>query len=113
MDLGAGIEVLNGLGGINHAAILQMRTFEVNALGVGFNDIGGDVTRDVEHATIVLHRVFVIDGSVFVGVLIRKNAFLQLDDTLHQRVVEVKLKILIIAIIICHCFTFSLLIHFP
>ena len=45
--LSAGIEVLNGLGGIDHATILQMRTFEVHALGVGFDDVGGDVARDV------------------------------------------------------------------
>ena len=100
--LSAGIEVLHSLGGIDHAAILQMRTFEVDTLGVGFNDVGGDVARDVEHTTVVLHRVFVIDGSVCIVFLVRKIAFLQFDDALHQRVVEVELQVRVVVIIICH-----------
>ena len=66
-----------------------MGTLKVDALGVGLNDIGGHVGRDVKDALVVLNGVLIVDRRVIELVLVGIAALLQFNNPLHKRVVEI------------------------
>ena len=72
------------------------RAFVVHALGVGCDHLAADLTGDLQHAAVVVHRVVEILRCVVVEVLLRETALFQLHDLAHQRMLEVELQILII-----------------
>ena len=82
-----------------------MWSFEVNILRVRLDDVSGDVASNLEHTLVVFYSVVEVNGSVGIFCSIHKSTFLQFDYSLHLRVVEVKLKLWMVGIIICHvCF---------
>ena len=97
------LEVLLGLRGINHAVVLQVRPFEVDALGVGLDDVGGHIAGDFEHAAVVLDGVLEVHGGVvdaLLGVLV--ILFAKLDQALHLRMLQVERNLRMVGIVISH-----------
>ena len=80
-----------------------MRPFEVDALRVGLNDVGGHIARDIEDATVVLDGVFVVHWSIVDAVGgIFVILFAQLHQTLHQRMLKVERYLRMVCIVVCH-----------
>ena len=79
-----------------------MRTFEVNTLRVWFDDVRSDVACDIEQLLIVLDGVVVVNGRIFILIFIRKVAFFQLNNALHQRVMKMKFQFGMVSKIVCH-----------
>ena len=79
-----------------------MRTLEVDALGVGFDDIGCHITGDVEYAAVVLYGVLVVHGCVveFFGVL--EAVFFEFDKTFHQGMRQMEIYLRMVSIVVCH-----------
>ena len=97
------LQVLDGLGGIHHAVVLQVRTLEVDALGVHGQGVGGHVTRDFQHAAVVLHRVLEVHGGIvdaLLGILV--ILFSQINHLFHLGMREVECYFRMIAIIVYH-----------
>ena len=100
--LARSVDILDRLARIDHASIDEVRTFQIDRLTVRLDDVGGHVARNVQHALIVLYRIFVADGSVGKLILVSIALLLQLHDALHQRVIEVELNLRMVGIVICH-----------
>ena len=100
--LAGSVDILDRLARIDHASIDEVRTFQIDRLTVRLDDVGGHVARNVQHALIVLYRIFVADGSVGKLILVSIALLLQLHDALHQRVIEVELNLRMVGIVICH-----------
>ena len=98
------LHVLLGLLRIDHAAVLQVRSLKVDVLGIRGDRVGRDVARDLEQTLVVLDAVLVVDGGLGIGILVSEIAFLQFDDPLHERVLQVEGNLRMVSIIICHGF---------
>ena len=72
------------------------RTLVVDTLGIGGDYIAANLAGNLQHAAVVVHRVFEILRRIVVEVFLRETALLQLHDLAHQRMLEVELQILII-----------------
>ena len=79
-----------------------MRTFEVDILRVGGNDIGSHVAGDVENLLVVLERVKEIDRRIIKFIFVNVVLLFEVYDPFHERVIEVEPNLRMIAIIICH-----------
>ena len=44
-----------------------MRTLEVDALGIGLDYVGGDVSRDLKYLVVVFKGIFEIDRRIILG----------------------------------------------
>ena len=98
-----GIEVLVGLGGIAHAAVLTVRAFGIHLFGVGGNGVGGDVTHDVQYAVIVVQGILVVLGCLVIFVLVSVVTLFEVHDALHQRtVLHLESYLGNVSIEICH-----------
>ena len=103
-SLACGIKVLVGLRGIDHTSVLKVWTLEVNILRVRSDDVGSYVASDVENLLVVLDGVVEVNGCVLKLVFVGEALFLQLDDALHQRMIQVKRYFRVVTIIVCHNF---------
>ena len=82
-----------------------MRAFQINGLCIGFNDIGCHIACDVKDALIVLDGILIIYGSIFKLVFVCIVALFEINDALHQRMVQVERYLRMVGIVICHsCF---------
>ena len=66
-----------------------MGSFQIHAFRVRLDDSLGHVVGDGQNALIVLDGVVVVDGSVLELVFVGEVSFFQLNDSLHERTVEV------------------------
>jgi len=87
--LAGSVKVFVGLAGVDHAAILQMRTFLINAFRVGLNDVLGHIVGNSQDALVVLDRIVVVDRCISELIFVSVVSFLQLNDSLHERTVEI------------------------
>ncbi len=79
-----------------------MGTLEVNVLAVGGNDICRNIAGDVKDSLIVLDCVLVVNGSIGILVFLAIVALLEVNDALHERVIQVEPNLRMVSIIICH-----------
>ena len=79
-----------------------MRSFEVYVLTVGFDNVCCDVACYLEHVLVVLDGVVVVNWRVLILVLVFEVALLELDNTLHLRMIEIEVELRMICIIISH-----------
>ena len=100
--LACDVEVLEGLAGIYHAAVLQVRPLEVHALRVGLYDVGSHIASDVEDATVVLYGVLVVYGSVVELLGVLKAILFQFYKAFHQWVGEMEINLRMVGIVVCH-----------
>ena len=103
-SLAGGIEVLVGLGGIDHASVLEVRALEVNALRVRRNDVCSHVARDVEYLLVVLDGITKVNRCIVILFRISETLFFQLYNASHQGMVEIEPYLGVVTIIVCHCF---------
>ena len=96
------LEVLEGLGGVDHASVLEMRPFQVHALGIRGDDVRCDVPGDFQQAAVVLDAILIIDRSFRILLLFGETALLELDDTAHQGMIEMESDFRMVGIVICH-----------
>ena len=101
-SLAGSIEVLECLAGIDHAAILQVWTFEVNILRVWFDDVSSYIAGNIQQSLVVLDGILVVDRSIFKLVFFYIISFLQVHNTLHKRMIQVELYLRMVCIIISH-----------
>ena len=74
----------------------------VDGFGVFSDDISADVANDFEHAGVVVHSVFEVEGSVVEVFGVGKVALFELNDFAHHRVVEVMQQVGIICKKVSH-----------
>ena len=79
-----------------------MRTFQVYALRVGLNDVGGHIACYLQYLLVVLDGILVVDGCIVMLFCIGVVLLFQVYDALHQRMIQVKRYLGMIAIIVCH-----------
>ena len=79
-----------------------MRTLEVDALGIGLDYVGGDVSRDFKDLAVVFKGIFEIDRRIIIGLPVGIAALLELDNPFHKRMMKMELEFRIVAVIICH-----------
>ena len=108
-SLAHGFHILHGLGRVDHTAVLQMRAFQIHALGIGGEDIRGDITGDFQHPAVILDGVLVIHGRIGIRIFVCKITFLQFHDATHQGMVQMESNLGMIGKIICHIFLIYLL----
>ena len=96
------VNVLECLAGIDHATVLQMWTFLVDALAVGLEDGLCHLAANFQQATVVFDGVVVVDGCIRIGCSIDKAFLLQLNDPLHERMAQLEVNLLYI--ILSHFF---------
>ena len=89
-----------------HASVDEVRSFEVYGLGVGLDDVGGEIARDVEHTLVVFDGVLEVDGCILVLVLVCEVALLEFNDSLHLRMTQIEVILGVVCIVICHFFTY-------
>ena len=83
-------------------SILQVWTFEVDIFRVGFDDVGCHIAGNIQQSLVVLNGILVVDRSIFELVFLYVIAFLQVHNTLHEGVIEMKFNLRVITIIIGH-----------
>ena len=79
-----------------------MWTFEVDILRVGFDDVGCHIAGNIQQSLVVLNGILVVDRCIFELVFLYVIAFLQVHNTLHERMVQVELYLRMVCIIIGH-----------
>ena len=79
-----------------------MWTFEVDILRVGFDDVGCHIAGNIQQSLVVLDGILVVDWCIFELVFLYVIAFLQVHNTLHERMVQVELYLWMVCIIIGH-----------
>ena len=91
-----GLHVDDRARSVLHMVVDHARTLVVHAFGVGGDHLAADLAGDLQHAAVVVHRVFEILRRIVVEVFLRETALFQFHDLAHQRMLEVELQILII-----------------
>ena len=88
-SLAGSVKVFVSLAGIDHAVVFEVWSFLVHAFRVGLDDGLCHVVGDGQDALIVLDGIVVVDGSILELVFVGEVSFFQLNDSLHERIVEV------------------------
>ena len=94
--------------GITHPIPLVVRTFTIHRLGIGGQRLATHLTGQLHHTTQRIHRIVKILGSKIILLPLGIAAFAQLQESLHQRMLQLQLQICIIKKEICHYFAFCL-----
>ena len=81
-----------------------MWTFEVDILRVGFDDVGCHIAGNIQQSLVVLNGILVVDRCIFELVFLYVIALLQVHNTLHEGVIEMKFNLRVITIVISHIF---------
>ena len=79
-----------------------MRAFLVHALRVGLDHVACHISGDIENTLVVLDGVLIVDRRIIKLVFVYVAALLELNDTSHQRIVQVELNLWMFCIIVCH-----------
>ena len=79
-----------------------MWTLKVYILRVRLDNVSSHITGDIQDALVVLDGVLVVDGGVSKLVFVCIVALLELNDALHQRMVQVERDLWMVCIIISH-----------
>ena len=107
------IEVLLCAFGIFNMTVNHVRTFGIYRFGIWGNHLCSQFASNLKHLTIRVHRIFKVDWCIVIFFAINKVAFLERNDSFHQRMVEVILKRFIVGIKISHfCLMFIYLEFF-
>ena len=79
-----------------------MWTFEVDILRVGFDDVGSYIAGNIQQSLVVLNGILVVDGCIFKLVFFYLISFLQVHNTLHERMIQVERYFRMVCIVISH-----------
>ena len=79
-----------------------MRTFLVHALRVGLQHVGCHVARNFKDSLVVFDGILVVDGGIGIVFFVGIVAFFQLNDALHQGIVQIESNLRVVGIIIGH-----------
>ena len=79
-----------------------MRTFEVNIFRVWFDDVGCNIACDVENTLVVFDSVLIAYRSIGKLVFIFVITFLEINNSLHERMAQVEFNFRMISIVISH-----------
>ena len=79
-----------------------MWTFEVNILRVWFDDVSSYIAGNIQQSLVVLDGILVVYWSIFKLVFFCVISFLQVHNTLHERMIQVELYFRMVCIIISH-----------
>ena len=99
-----GVEVLLGADGIFHTAVGTVGTFFVHALGIGSDNLSGNLSGDFKYLVKRVHSIRIVLRGIVILVFVLVTAFFQFADTFHHRVVQMILQFGNFGIKICHNF---------
>ena len=99
-----GVEVLLGAAGIFHTAVGTVGTFFVHALGIGSDNLSGNLSGDFKYLVKRVHSIRIVLRGIVILVFVLVTAFFQFADTFHHRVVQMILQFGNFGIKICHNF---------
>ncbi len=98
------LDILCRSGRILNVVVHHLRAIVIDPFGVGCQHITTHLTDDLHHTGVAIHRILEVEGCVVVGAFICVVALLEIDDLLHQRVVEVEAQVFIVGKKVCHFF---------
>ena len=87
-----------------HPTVNKVRSLLIYGFGIGLDDVSGNVAGNFEQSVIVLDSVVEVNRRILIFVFILKVALFKLNDSLHQRVPEMKSQLGIVCIIIWHSY---------
>ena len=96
------LHVLYGLGCIYHAAVFEMRAFQVHRFGVGREHVRSQVSHYLKHALVVLYAVLEVLRGIVEFILVLVEMLAQFHDPLHQGMTEVEFQFGMVGIVVCH-----------
>ena len=88
----AGIQVPGSPAGIGHTIVVADRAFMIDTFCIGSDDVTTDFSYNFQHFVVAVHCVFEVYRSIVEFIFISIVALFQLNNSLHQRMVQVMLE---------------------
>ena len=88
----AGIQVTGSPAGIGHTIVGADRAFMIDTFCIGSDDVTTDFSYNFQHFVVAVHCVFEVYRSIVEFIFISIVALFQLNNSLHQRMVQVMLE---------------------
>ena len=101
-SLAGHVKVLLSLAGIGHTAVGMMRTFLVDALGIGSDGLGSNLSGYLQNLVVGVDGIVKVDWCIVKLLALSVVALFHSHDFLHQGMTQMILQSFIVFIEICH-----------